>query len=212
MDNINWDEIRKAVKEIEDSKRVELENKPENNNSSVNNLDSDSEYALRHRLLAYATHLASVRTKTPEVRKMQENMLKSYSLIYENKVLKIIQKDLDEMERCFQVQAYKSTIIIAGSVLEAFLLDWLSEKDSKNYFKKNYYIPELKAYIDNIPELKSSETLYENTHEIRRMRNLVHPSRYFKVQNAFNEETSRRIMTYLNDVIEVRNAKIRENM
>ena len=209
MDNINWDELRKAVKEIEESNQNDSDINKADNTLMTDN-DFDQEYALRGRLLAYARQLGNSKIKTPEIRKMQDSIMNGYYLIYDNKVLKVIKNDIEEMERCYQVQAYKSTVIIAGSVLEAFLLDWLSEKDNINYFEKNYYISELKTYIDDIPELHRSDELFKNTNKIRKMRNLVHPKRYFENKNEINAETTKRIMGYLNDVIEARNDELKK--
>ena len=47
---------------------------------------------------------------------------------------KVIENDMKELWDCFQVKAYKATIVLAGSILEAYLLDWLSEDDDLNYF------------------------------------------------------------------------------
>ena len=35
---------------------------------------------------------------------------------------------LKELNICFKNKAYKAALILAGSILEAVLIDWLSEK------------------------------------------------------------------------------------
>ena len=42
-------------------------------------------------------------------------------------VLSLISDDLEEISGCLSAEAYKSSCIMAGSVLETFLTDWLSE-------------------------------------------------------------------------------------
>lgn len=51
-----------------------------------------------------------------------------------------MKEDIKELDACFASGAYKATLILTGSVLEAFLLDWLSEIDGKNYFEEPYII------------------------------------------------------------------------
>ena len=48
-----------------------------------------------------------------------------------------IEEDIEELNICFNNKAYKATLILAGSILEAFLLDWISEIHGVNYFDEN---------------------------------------------------------------------------
>lgn len=51
-----------------------------------------------------------------------------------------IDSDIEELKICYNNKAYKAMVIMAGAILEAFLIDWKSEIDKKNYFKTNLKI------------------------------------------------------------------------
>ena len=149
-----------------------------------------NDYEYRHNLIKYAKYINNLKDKSPKIEKIYENIGKTYFLDYEKKVLESIYHDIEEMNVCFHAEAYKSTVIIAGSVLEAFLIDWLSEIDGRDYFKKQFGDGTLKTYIDSIPEIKESKDLFENTNKIRDMRNIVHPRNFFKKNKKVNKNTS----------------------
>lgn len=48
-------------------------------------------------------------------------------------IQEIIEEDLNEVDKCFEVEAFKSVVVLSGSILEAILLDWLSEVSKINY-------------------------------------------------------------------------------
>ena len=116
-------------------------------------------------------------------------------------VKKVFEQDFIELNNCFQLaKAYKATIIMAGSILETFLLDWVSEIKGENYFqndlliskpiwdnethsyktdeKGNYVYKKQKAALaDIIDEIHNEYKDWEESkdaHRIRVMRNQVH--------------------------------------
>lgn len=86
--------------------------------------------------------------------------------------------DLHEIEKCYKSGAYKACLVLCGSLLEALVLDWLSEIDQHNYFE-DADITNLENLIN---KLRSAErlTLHEAqmAHDIRKKRNLIHPKNY----------------------------------
>ena len=133
-----------------------------------------------------------------------------------NKILKnkeqafvqLIRADIAELNACYNAKAYKATLIIVGSILEAVLLDWLSEIDGKNYFEQEYKSKKddrLVKYIDAIKELKAPKWIKEAdmAHQIRIKRNLVHAKLGLK-SNEVNEETCKMVLEYLEYVIQTR--------
>lgn len=50
----------------------------------------------------------------------------------------LLENDFTELKVCYDHKAYKAAVILAGSILEAFVIDWLSELDQVNYFQKVY--------------------------------------------------------------------------
>ena len=51
---------------------------------------------------------------------------------------RLLAGDIRELNICYRNAAYKTTVIAAGSILEAVLIDWLSEIDRRDYFKESY--------------------------------------------------------------------------
>lgn len=79
-----------------------------------------------------------------------EEMLREIKLNNKELIEKLIKDDVAELRSCFSAQAYKAGVILAGSILEALLIDWLSELKGINYFKNEFkarvYDKELKQF------------------------------------------------------------------
>ena len=206
MNSINWDELRNIIKEneIEENSMAEMES----------DTAGQDEYLAYNRLLAYYTELRRIGTGAA-LEKIKE------AILYKNtEYAKAMQDDVKEVKRCFEAKAYKSTLVMSGSVLEAFLLDWLSEIDVKDYFKKPYLkkvtgkdgftsveaTSRLEDYINAIAEIQYPEWLEEKemAHSIRDKRNLIHPKKFLKDDKEINEETCREVISYLEDIINKR--------
>jgi hypothetical protein len=92
-------------------------------------------------------------------------------------IKEIVEADFKEIQKCVGQDAYKATVILCGSILEAILLDWLSEINNKNYFNSKEKV----SFFDMIKEMERSgvfnrtDTDYAN--KIREYRNLVHPKK-----------------------------------
>ena len=100
-----------------------------------------------------------------------------------------IEKFLVEIKNDIDIGSFYSATILMGSVLEAFLIDWLSEIDGKDYFSENYMIvdkkynaerrADLKDYIDEIQKKRPTWISgAKKATEIRKKRNLVHAKLY----------------------------------
>ena len=119
---------------------------------------------------------------------------------------------MEELNTCFRVGAYKATLILAGSILEAFLIDWLSEINKVNYFKEEYYVIDKRTkqkrkanlidYIDSINDIERPEWIKEANmaHTIRQKRNLVHAKLGIN-SDEVNENTCRMVINYLKNII-----------
>ncbi len=102
-----------------------------------------------------------------------------------------LEKYLAEIHNDIGVGSFYSATILMGSVLEAFLIDWLSEIDGKDYFHEDYMIvdkkynhprrADLKDYIDEIQKKRPDWiTGAKKATEIRKKRNLVHAKLYIE--------------------------------
>lgn len=132
--------------------------------------------------------------------------------IYKSSILnKFLKEDIEELNICFKHKAYKATLILAGSILEAILIDWLSENDNENYFEKDYIKNGHKAnlgdYIDKIKYLKKPHWYSEayGADKIRENRNLVHAKLCLKKNVKIDENLCLEVVQYLKDVIKSRN-------
>ena len=116
----------------------------------------------------------------------------------------IITNDFKEMNKCVNTEAYKSAIILCGSILEALLLDWLSELDEINYIEKNTDM-DLYDLIDNIANKKIlNKQLEKAAHIIRDKRNYVHPKKYFQSNLNLNRNSVLKDINNLKKIVEKR--------
>ena len=136
-------------------------------------------------------------------------------LFDEEKVRSFLTSDLKELNDCFKVKAYKATLILAGSILEAVLIDWLSDIKGVNYFEKDYMVTDRRTgklkradlvdYINEIEYIERPHWMEEasKAHEIRKKRNLVHAKLCIK-SDEINEEVCKQVIDYLRDVLKTR--------
>lgn len=151
--------------------------------------------------IAEINKLLYARQKLPQKAIQSELIIEVMENLQESKrelVGKILKSDFHEIEQCLQVQAYKSCLILCGSILEVVLLDWLSEIEKKDYFESS---DNIKLYF---VIKKLSEQLGESTQKaqnVREKRNLVHPKELLKASSEINEEVCRKVLSDLRDVL-----------
>ena len=96
-----------------------------------------------------------------------------------------IDSDIEELKLCYDNKAYKALVIMAGAVLEAFLIDWKSEIDQVNYFETDLIVTkkdgstgkaELADYIYLLYKEYEPKwnRMSKKAHMIRDKRNRVH--------------------------------------
>lgn len=126
-----------------------------------------------------------------------------------------LKEDLKELNICFRYKAYKAALILAGSILEAVLIDWLSEIEGKNYFEETYYSKidgkegTLAIYIRDIKNIKRPHwrDAAVKAYLIKENRNKVHAKICIK-DNDISEDLCRQVMGYLEDVLKTRKGKM----
>lgn len=133
----------------------------------------------------------------------------------EEQLRTFLSSDIDELNVCFSGGAYKAAIILAGSILEAVLIDWLSEINHVNYFEKQHYVKDLRTgrrrpahLIDYINEIKCIEKPRwveeaDMAHKIRKQRNLVHAQLCIR-EGLVGQESARMVIEYLEQVLKTR--------
>ena len=141
--------------------------------------------------------------------------LKAADMINTNNLSTIDAKEaidnyLIEIHNDIRNGAYYSATIVIGSVLEAFLIDWLTEIDGKNYFKQDFEVTGIKKkknkkgkkyyarysrranFWDYINEIKKRKPDWidgaEKATEIRKKRNTVHAKLYIEKEEISEEK------------------------
>ncbi len=171
------------------------------------------------RLKSYYGRLEAIIRKQAAPKHLEDiidiELAQKIKLQHEEQVRTLLEDDLKELNTCFAHKAYKAALILAGSILEAVLIDWLSEIDSKNYFEEEYKYfdrrenkykrADLAHYIDEIKYIKRPEWMEEanKAHEIRKKRNLVHAKLCMK-EDVIDEESCKQVIEYLRDVLRTR--------
>ena len=136
--------------------------------------------------------------------------------MYQQAQLKtLLMSDMQEINACFKAKAYKATLILAGSILEAVLIDWISEIKGKDYFSEEFMVrdqytnkmrrADLIDYINEIKYLKQPNWAVQaqEAHSIRKKRNLVHAKLCLNC-DEINETVCRQVIDYLHDVLRTR--------
>lgn len=128
-------------------------------------------------------------------------------------------KDVEELNICYRNKAYKATLILAGSILEAVLIDWLSEIDQCDYFAEDYMVYNKKTgqqvkgtlfdYIDAIKKIKQPNwsVQADRAHEIREKRNYVHAKLCLNESEIINDNLCKKVVSYLKDILRTRGIK-----
>lgn len=113
----------------------------------------------------------------------------------------LLKDDFVEINHCLSVSAYKSTLILSGSILEAILLDWLSEIDQRNYFEEDKD-PILNDVIKKLgTQLGEAK---EQAIRIKDKRNLVHPRRFLRNVEKIDKRMCETVISDLRVVLKQR--------
>lgn len=119
-------------------------------------------------------------------------------------IQEIIEEDLNEVDKCFEVKAFKSVVVLSGSILEAILLDWLSEVSKINYLTSKETI-DLFSVIEKLNrENYLSAYLKDAAHQIRKQRNLVHPKLYMNSKNQLDKQVAAKVLMDLRKILSKR--------
>lgn len=198
-----------------------------------------ADYSRANRLMAYMLRLQGKEKSTEKNDKpsdsveniLEEEWSQNIRVCKTEVMQEFLESDINELNTCFRGKAYKATLILAGSILEAILIDWLTEIKGTNFFDEPYIIRKeqwdkrnncvkrdrygnimyynkeagLADYIDEIKELARPAWMKSReAHEIRKKRNLVHAKLCMNDSTEINEQTCREVIQYLKEVIETR--------
>lgn len=134
-----------------------------------------------------------------------EEILNHLQIVKQHFIREVIESDLDEIDTCIDAGAYKSALILSGSVLEGVLLDWLSEIDKVDYINSKTH---KKMLGEIISELQKSEhlTAYlkEAAFRISGYRNIVHPKVFLQKRLNLDKAIAEEILSDLRKILSKR--------
>ena len=130
-------------------------------------------------------------------------------------ILKYIDDVMAELKINIPNGAYQSAVVLMGAALEAFLVDWASEKDGKDYFEEPYRIvnvdgrPQpwymsLNDAICRIGKVVKKWSARDKADSIRKMRNCIHPKVFLKQNEKLTKEKCDAALQDLDAVIKSR--------
>lgn len=151
---------------------------------------------------------AKTKIKKPIQKEFLEEELQKLRLWKKEILNKIIKQDFQELERCRENKLYKSFLILAGSILETFLLDWISEIERKDYFVKtseNFTLGKL--IFDKLKKMHPdifNDELIRKASEIMKKRNLIHPKEFFNSRELINDSVCGEVVNNLRFILNAR--------
>ena len=137
-----------------------------------------------------------------KVQKLQNDDVSYY--ITENK------KELDITK---DNKAYKASVVLAGSILETFLIDWVSAIEEKDLFKKSYNsdgtqmrLNEAIDYLTSYYSKKLNLTWKEKelAEKIMKLRNNIHPSVYMRKKIDIGPHDCSNVCRWLDEILRSR--------
>jgi hypothetical protein len=138
-------------------------------------------------------------------------MMQKFDFITGAQFRESLENDYGEMVRCFDSKSWKSVQVLAGSIVEALLIDYLLATNDPPRGGKDPLRMDLAEAV-NI--CKAEGVLSERTADlssvVRSYRNLIHPGRTVRLNEAQPSENSAKIALALVDLLveEVANTRL----
>ena len=110
-----------------------------------------------------------------------------------------LETDYQELEAALKAKAYKAVHVLAGSIVEALLIDYLI---ATNYSKKRPLDMDLNGAISACKEMGVlSERTEHLSQVIRSYRNLIHPGRVIRLSETIDENSASVAYALVNIII-----------
>jgi hypothetical protein len=120
----------------------------------------------------------------------------------------ILKRDFEELNKCLESESSKSVLILAGSIIEAVLIDYFTNFPPNATTSNKVLTLDLSSLVDLAFESKliSSSTKDLST-VVRNYRNLIHPGREVRKKESFSFDSAIVAKSLVNIII----SEIREN-
>jgi hypothetical protein len=113
-----------------------------------------------------------------------------------------LESDYREMKRCVELEAWKSAQVLAGSIVEGLLMDYLVSRPDANSSDEKILKLDLSDAIAKCREQKAiSDRTADLCAVIRSYRNLIHPARLIRLREASPTKASCDIAVSLIELI-----------
>lgn len=128
--------------------------------------------------------------------------------ITDEQLRNMIERDKKELDRCLEHQLCKSTLLLAGSIIEAILVDFFLAFPRSTSTPKQVLVANLATLIEwaHQDNLITSRTKELST-VIRNYRNLIHPGREYRLEEKVDIHTA----TVAASLVEIITQEIAEN-
>jgi len=116
----------------------------------------------------------------------------SFDFVTDDRLRTGLEDDLQQMNECLAVGAYKAAQVLAGSILEALLVDHLESVDYQPKGPKKVVDLQLGALLAAARDTGViSSTTTDLGSVLKDFRNLIHPGRLIRLQEAVDGSTAR---------------------
>jgi hypothetical protein len=131
----------------------------------------------------------------------------SFDFIADDDFRKSLESDWQELQSCCGSRAWKSVHVLAGSIVEALLIDCLSSSTSCTITQPELLKKDLAALIALCEDAKiMSERTAQLSTVIRSYRNLIHPGRVIRLKEKINEQSA----TIARSLVEITVSEVEE--
>jgi len=115
----------------------------------------------------------------------------NFDFISDNRLRIILERDYNELNRCFESRCYKSVLILSGSLIEAVIVEFFINKPPTGYSEKKLLSLNLGDLIDLALSVKLiDERIKSLSTVVKNYRNLIHPGRELRLNEQFDKETA----------------------
>lgn len=123
-----------------------------------------------------------------------------------------LENDYNELSLAMQAGAWKTVQILAGSIIEAMLIDYLISSDTAQSHRRS---PLEMSLAEAITACRQENVLTEKTehlsHVIRTYRNLIHPGRQIRLHEQSDENTAKIVQALVEIIAKEIAARRKEN-
>lgn len=126
----------------------------------------------------------------------------TFDFVADKRFQDLLERDYQELKRCLEISAVKSTLILSGSILEAILTEYFIQFPVNGKTESQLLKTTLAELIDlAVQEGVISEREKNLSSVVKDYRNLIHPGREIRKNEQFDSDSAAIATSVLNIVI-----------